>query len=86
MTELPILTIIATDQGVCEVDVSCAGTRIDSVRLHARILPVVGAINDLIRQMRAESERQCRATRSASVSIRCAGEPRSSRMKWMMRS
>ena len=35
---------------------------------------------------RAESERQWPATRSASVSIRCAGSPRSSRMKWRMRS
>jgi hypothetical protein len=50
MSEVPILTIIATDRGVREVDINCAGTVVDGIQLHAAILPVVKTLNELIRR------------------------------------
>ena len=57
MHELPILTIMATQKGVREVDISCAGTEIDGVQLHAKILSVVKTINDLILENKVQADR-----------------------------
>jgi hypothetical protein len=55
MHELPILTIMATQKGVREIDISCAETGIDGVRLHSAILPIVKTIDELIEQARLKA-------------------------------
>ena len=60
MSEIPILTIIATEKGVREVDINCAETGVDGVRLHAAVLPVVEELNRIIGQA-------CRCAGGANV-------------------